>query len=261
MPHIKINGINTYYEITGSGEPLVFVHGLGSCTLDWEYQVEFFPRNYQVITYDLRGHGRTDKPAGPYTIKLFSADTAALLQALDIRNAHIGGISLGGMIVLQLAVDEPQLIQSAIITNCLASTIAKNFRIRLELMKRRIIFKIMPFAKKAEIIAQTILPEAQMKEQRKIFVSRFMANDPAAYYSAFLSVMNWSVAERLGNIKCPALVISSEFDNTPVAAKEAYVKLMPQARLAVVKGARHGLTIEYPQKFNDVVMEFLEQQK
>lgn len=261
MPRIKINGINTYYEITGSGEPLVFIHGLGSSTLDWEQQVEFFSRKYQVITYDLRGHGQSDKPAGPYTIKLFAADAAALLQALGIRTAHIGGISLGGMIVLQLAVDEPQLFKSAIITNCLASTIAKNFRIRLELLKRRIIFKIMPFAKMGEIIAQTILPEPQMEEQRKTFVTRFMINDPAAYYSAFLSVMNWSVAEKLGNIKCPALVISSEFDNTPVAAKEAYIKLMPQAKLAVVKGARHGLTIEYPQKFNEVVMEFIEQQK
>jgi 3-oxoadipate enol-lactonase len=257
MPIIRANGINTYYEITGSGEPLIFVHGLGSSTRDWEHQVEFFSKKYQVITYDLRGHGKTDKPAGPYTIKLFAADAAALIKALGIGLAHIGGISLGGMIVFQLLVDQPQLFKSAIITNCLTNTVATSFPMRYELTKRRIIFKIMPFAKMGEVIGKTILPGPEHEETRKIFLSRFIENDPKAYYEAFLSVFNWSVTEYLSSVKCPVLVISSEFDNTPVAAKKPFVKLMPNAKLAVIKDAHHGVNIECPDKFNETVMNFL----
>ena len=258
MPSVNVNGINVYYEITGSGEPLILVHGLGSSTRDWEQQVEFFSKRYQVITYDLRGHGKTDKPKGPYTIKLFAADAAALISAIGIGAAHIGGISLGGMITFQLAVDEPQLFKSAIITNCLANTVARTFRMRYELAKRKFIFKTMPFGKMGEIIGKTILPKPEQEEQRKIFLSRFVENDSKAYYESFLSVFDWSVADKLANIKCPVLVISSEFDNTPVAAKEIFVRMMPNARLAVIKDAHHGVTIEYPDKFNEVVINFLE---
>lgn len=257
MPTIQVNGLDTYYEITGSGEPIVFIHGLGSSTRDWEHQVEFFSKKYQVITYDLRGHGKTDKAAGPYTIELFARDAASLIKALGVSPAHIAGISLGGMITYQLAVDEPQLFKSTIIINCLASTIAKTFRMRFELMKRKILFQIVPFKKLGEIVAKTILPEPEKEEQRKIFLSRFRENDAQCYYQAFLSVFDWSVADRLSNIKFPALIISSEFDNTPVTAKEIFVKMMPDARLVVIKDAHHGLTIEYPDRFNETMMNFL----
>ena len=64
MPKIQSNGINLYYEIHGEGQPLLFIHGLGSSTRDWEFQVQEFSKAYKVITFDLRGHGQSDKPKG-----------------------------------------------------------------------------------------------------------------------------------------------------------------------------------------------------
>ena len=112
-----VNDIQLYYEITGQGQPLLFIHGLGSSTRDWEAQVSPFAANYQVITFDLRGHGRSDKPPGPYTLPLFTADTAGLLKALGLDAAHVVGISLGGGIAFQLALDYPELVKTLTIVN------------------------------------------------------------------------------------------------------------------------------------------------
>ena len=117
MPQISLHSVNLYYEMSGQGQPLVFINGLGSSTRDWEFQVAEFSRTYQVITYDLRGHGRSDKPAGPYSIPQFAADSAGLLKALGVASAHIVGLSLGGGVAFQLALDYPQLVKTMTIVN------------------------------------------------------------------------------------------------------------------------------------------------
>src|SRR6266545_4358239 len=96
MPKVQCNDINLYYEVNGKGQPLLFIHGLGSSARDWESQVQEFSRTYQVITFDLRGHGQSDKPAGPYTMSMFASDAAALLKRLGIESANVVGLSLGG---------------------------------------------------------------------------------------------------------------------------------------------------------------------
>ena len=80
MPILRCRDINVYYEIAGAGDPLLFIHGLGSSHRDWEPQVAFFSRHYQVITYDVRGHGKSDKPKGPYSVSQFAADAAELTR-------------------------------------------------------------------------------------------------------------------------------------------------------------------------------------
>ncbi|TFG47851.1 MAG: alpha/beta fold hydrolase, partial [Anaerolineales bacterium] len=120
MPFQKIGGIEFYYEIHGYGEPFLLLHGLGSSTRDWELQMGHFSNYFQVITMDLRGHGLSGKPPGPYSVRLFAADAAELLKVLSVHPAHILGISLGGMVALQLAVDYPDLCQSLVVVNSTA---------------------------------------------------------------------------------------------------------------------------------------------
>ena len=98
MPLKPVNNINMYYEVLGHGEPLLFIHGLGSSTRDWENQIDFFSKNYQVILVDVRGHGQTDKPPGSYSISMFANDIAGLLDQLELPSVHVVGISMGGMI-------------------------------------------------------------------------------------------------------------------------------------------------------------------
>src|SRR5512135_954239 len=117
MATLRANGINLYYESTGQGQPLVFIHGLGSSTRDWEYQIPTFSQNYQVIAFDLRGHGQSAKPAGPYSMKMYAADLAGLLAGLGVKSAHLVGISLGGAVAFQFALDYPAAVKTLTIVN------------------------------------------------------------------------------------------------------------------------------------------------
>ena len=85
MPNIKTNNIELYYEIHGAGQPLVLITGLGYPLWQWHKMVPFLAEHFQVITFDNRGVGQSDKPAGPYTAQLLAADTAGLLDALGIE--------------------------------------------------------------------------------------------------------------------------------------------------------------------------------
>ena len=83
MSTMKVNDIDIFYEIHGEGEPLLLIHGLGSSSRDWEYQIPQFSKMYKVITIDLRGHGKTSKPKGSYSIRGFADDVALFLEALN----------------------------------------------------------------------------------------------------------------------------------------------------------------------------------
>ena len=96
MPKIQSNNNILYDEVNGKGQPLLFIYGLGSSAWDWKLQVEEFSKIYQVITFDLRGHGQSKKNTGGYSLPMFAASTARLLQPLGIKAAYIVGLSLCG---------------------------------------------------------------------------------------------------------------------------------------------------------------------
>lgn len=104
MPTMKINDIDMYYEIHGEGDPLLLIHGLGSSSRDWEYQIPQLLKLYKVITIDLRGHGKTSKPKGPYSIRGFADDVASFLEAFNIKQVNILGLSMGTATGFELAI-------------------------------------------------------------------------------------------------------------------------------------------------------------
>ncbi len=261
MPTIHCRDIDIYYEIAGEGQPLLFIHGLGSSHLDWQPQVEFFSRHYQVVTYDVRGHGRTTKPQGPYSVSQFAQDAAELIRSLSLAPAHAVGLSMGGMIAFQLAVDEPGLVKSLVIANSGPELIIRTFQQRLEFWRRRLIVRVFGAHKFAEIMSTRLLPSPEHKELRRLLVQRWGQNDTHAYLTALRAILGWSVAERISTIRCPTLVITADQDYTPVAAKEAYVVQIPRAELVVIPDSRHLTPLERPEAFNAALMAFLRRQR
>ncbi len=259
MPTLRVNDINLYYEVTGQGQPLLLVHGLGSSTRDWVLQTAELSRQFQVITFDLRGHGQTDKPPAPYSMAQFAADTAGLLRGLGVGPAHVVGLSLGGMVAFQLAVDAPALIKTLTIVNSGPALIPRTLAEKFAVYSRLVIIRLLGMRKMSEMIAKRLFPRPEQAELCATAVEHFSQNDQRAYLATLRAMIGWSVLNKLGAIECPTLVIASDHDYTPVAAKEAYVKRMPHARLVVMEDARHAVPIEHPQKFNAVVAEFLAQ--
>lgn len=257
MPTLTANHIRLYYETLGQGQALVFIHGLGSSTRDWESQIPAFARDYQVIAFDLRGHGQSDKPAGPYSMEMFAADVADLLAGLGITSAHIVGISLGGAVALQFALDDAAMVKTLTVVNSGPSLGGTLEQRRQEIERRVGVVQQYGMRVMGQTLAPNLYPAPEQAALRETFVERWAQNDPAAYIEATRSMQDWDVTDQLGTIHCPTLVIAADQDYTPVASKEAYVKLLPHAELAVIANAHHAVPIERPQEFNAVLARFL----
>ena len=257
MPTHSVNGINIYYEIEGQGPPLLFLHGLGSSSRGWAFQREPFAQRFHVILVDARGHGNSDKPPGPYSVAMMAADVAGLLDALETGPVHVVGLSMGGMIGFQLAVDRPDLVRSLVAVNSLPELVPHTLGERLALWQRKLLMRLLSPQRLARALGQRLFPKPEQKELLDAFVEDFMRNDPAAYRAAAHALMGWSVRDRIGQIACPALFVSGDRDYTPPAAKEAYAQEIPNARAAVIPDSGHATPVDQPDAFNEVVLNFL----
>jgi pimeloyl-ACP methyl ester carboxylesterase len=260
---MRVNGgggeVELYYEVVGpeDGEGVLFVHGLGSSGRDWEGQVPFFAERFRVVTADLRGHGRSEKPPGPYSMEMFAGDVAGLIEALGLGAVHVVGLSLGGMVAFQLAVDRPELVRSLVIINSGPEVVVRTWKDRWNVFMRRSIVRVLGMRKMGEVLAGRLFPKEGQAELRAVFVERWAENDPKAYMAAMNAIVGWSVVERLGEIRARTLVVAADEDYTPVAAKEAYVGLMGDAELVVIEDARHAVVVEKVGEVNEVVLGFL----
>ena len=122
MPHVKANGIDIWYEVHGEGTPgtpLVLTHGFAGPSQQWLPELLPLAEKHPVVTYDVRGHHRTTVPeeVSEYSMATFAADLAGLLRAIGIERAHIGGVSMGGMVTAQFAVDFPEMCESVLLVD------------------------------------------------------------------------------------------------------------------------------------------------
>jgi 3-oxoadipate enol-lactonase len=259
MPKLLVNNTAIYYEATGQGEPLLFIHGLASNGRSWKKQVPVFSQKYQVITLDIRGHGRSDKPIEPYSIKLFAADALELLKKLGIGSAHVVGFSMGGMIAFQLAVDAPELVKSLVGVNCVPEGSIRSFNNGVECFKQML---WLPFNGKhkhsnngdgSEL--DSLDPE-EVKVYRSL-LQRMAVKNKLAYANSFRAIIRWSVVGQLNTIKCPTLMITSDEDFVPVSVKEDYASKIPCSELVVISNSRHGAPRERTEEFNNILLDFI----
>ncbi len=136
MPTISVNDIDMYYEVHGEGEPLVLIAGTNSDHTLYRGITPQLAAKYQVIVFDNRGVGQTDKPDIPYSIEMMADDTAGLLSALSIPRAHILGASLGGRIAVDLTLRHPQQVKSLILVSTTVKMIVTWRRRLLKLQLR-----------------------------------------------------------------------------------------------------------------------------
>ena len=257
MSEFKQGDCRLHYEIHGRGQPVLLVHGLGSSTRDWEYQLPVLKQHFQVISLDLRGHGRSDKPRERYSIAGFAEDVGALIRHLELPPVHLVGISMGAMVGFQLAVDQPQLLRSLTVVNSGPEVKAHSLRDWLEIAKRWSLSRLLSMEQIANGLGRLLFPKAEQQALREKIQQRWPENDKRAYLSALDAIIGWSVREHLGRISCPCLVVSADRDYTSVASKQAYVQELPHGRLVVIEDSRHATPMDQPEAFNQCLLAFL----
>ncbi|PEN12347.1 3-oxoadipate enol-lactone hydrolase [Longibacter salinarum] len=258
MSSITVDGARLYVEEEGAGEPVILLHGLGSSARDWFKQVPHLADRYRVITLDLRGHGRSDKPEEPYSIAQFARDVAVVLRQLDAWPAHVVGLSMGGMVAMQLATDAPELVRSLVVVNSAVDVRPQTLHDVWFYLSRRFAVKLLGMRRVGKIIANKLFVRPDQEDLRSEFVERWAKNDPEAYVRTVDAIMGWTVQDRLDRVTMPALLVSSEHDYTPISEKNLAVAQMPNAELAVVDDARHALPVEKPDAFNAILDDFLQ---
>src|SRR6202163_584330 len=117
MPKLNRDGIQIYYEVHGSGPPLLLTHGYSSTAAMWRGQIEALSKHHKLVLWDMRGHGQSDYPDDPaaYSEALTVADMAALLDEVGARSAIVGGLSLGGYMALAFYRAHPERVRALLI--------------------------------------------------------------------------------------------------------------------------------------------------
>ena len=251
------NGINLYFEEHGSGMPLVLTHGIGGSADNWAPVVGALAERYRVITWDVRGFGRSDKPPGPYSAGLWARDLAGLLDALRIERAYIAGHSMGGVIAQRFALDFPEKLAALI----LASTSSQvNERAAAHWMGQADEIERDGFgawvAKQQTGYTADFLrahPEQMENDRRRVEM-----NDSKAYAAGARAVAAYNFTPELSQITAPTLVLQGLTDpQTPPGGSVIISRNIPGSRLVMLEGTGHGIYGEQPEKFVLLVTEFL----
>lgn len=256
MPACTHGNIAIHYRESGSGEPVLLVHGLGSRGSDWQPQVEALAGRYRVIAVDLRGHGDSDVPPGPYSMSQFADDLLAVLDHLALPRVHLVGFSLGGMAALQLALDHPSRLRSLCLVNSGPRALEGRLRRVWELGLRTAMIRLLGMPRLGRLLASRLFPLASQAALAEQFVAQLSVMPRRAYLDSLRALRDWDVSERLGELRIPALVVAADGDYTPVASKRSYAARMPDARVAVVLESRHATPLDQPGKLNALLLEF-----
>lgn len=256
MAIFEREGVKLWYESHGEGPAVLLIHGLGSSGRDWEPQLPAL-RDFRVVTVDLRGHGRSSRAPVPISIAHFSADLSALLAHLGIDSAHVVGLSLGGGVAFQLALDDPDRVRTLTIVNSGPEAITGRLTALLVVGSRLLTIRLLGLPKLGEKVASKLFPKAADAGKLATFVERFRDNDVDSYRASLKTLVGWTVRDRLAELHMPVLIVSADQDYTPVSWKEGYAAQIRDARLVIVPDSRHALPVERPEAFNDVLTDFL----
>lgn len=262
MPTVQLEGVSLYYEEhgaagAGGSPPLLLLHGLGSSSQDWELVTPKLAAQHRVILVDVRGHGRSDKPPGEYSVALFARDVAAFCDRLGLSGLHVIGLSMGGMIAFELVVRRPDLVRSLTIINSGPDMVPRTFQFRAVMATRLLMLRLLGPPALARMIARKLFPKPDQANLRQRTEQRLAQNDRDVYMRATRGLIGWTVLDHLQEIACPVLVLASEGDYTPVAVKQAYVARLRDARLEVVKDSGHAAPADQPDQVVDAILRFL----
>jgi len=248
---MKIDDVELYYELHGKGEPTVFSHGwLEDCSI-WSSQVEHFAKNNTVVLYDHRGHGRSDKPKGEYSLQVLSNDLHSLIQKLRLEKVTLVGFSLGGMAALVFTLEHPDKVSKLI----LVGTTAKMALFPLLIV--RVLRYVLPYKTVARMMCRRRFckPSEQMVEDE---LARAMRVDSYVAYECLKAfTKNYDVRDRVSKIEVPTLVIVGEKDKINLEASRYLNKEIKGSELQIMPGFGHTVMIENPEEFNRILEEFV----
>jgi len=267
MPDINVGGLRYYVEDTGTGIPLVLLHGFTGSTQSWQHLIPELSKSCRVIAIDLPGHGRTDTPAEPQRFAFMRVidDLAAVARELAIEGAILAGYSMGGRVALAMAHEHPSLVAGMILESAspgLAAPSARAERRRhdAELADSILRDGIPDFVAKWEKLplwaSQALLPQEVLARQRAIR----LANSPHGLAESLRGMGTGSQPsywEQLPQVCDPTLLLAGALDVKFAHIATGMHAALPNAVLEIFPDAGHAVHLECPQHYLKLVSQFL----
>jgi len=254
-----VSTVELYHVIDGPEEAPVLLLGpsLGTSTDVWERNIGPLAERFRVIRYDHRGEGRSPEPAGPYEIADLGRDVLALMDRLWIERAHVGGVSLGGMVAMWIGAHAPDRVDR-IVPMCTSAHMPDA-----------------PWAERAaavreagstEPIADTVVRNwltpgyaDEHPEGRAWLRELLTASPPEGYANCCEAIERMDLRDELPHVEAPTLVISASDDpSTPPEHQRVIADLIPGARLETIDDAAHLANVQHPDLVNDLIIDHLE---
>ncbi len=269
---IEVNGVNLWRRITGEGEPVIQIHGAGFGHFNLDPATPVLSQHFQVVDFDLRGYGASDKPLQHYDMEVWADDIAALQDVLGISESHVHGTSMGGMIAVTFAGKYPERTTSVVI-NCAAAKLGRAGRL---IFKNWIdIAEMDPDGPGSRILAELISWQAVSKawlesEAGQGIVDHCQqilrdSNRLEVFTAACQAMCDMDITPWLGKITSPALVLGGDqdimtpWDQGPEGVgQEGIFQGIAGAEKHVIAGAGHSTIFDSTDEHNRVVLDFFQ---
>ncbi|MCP4715913.1 MAG: alpha/beta fold hydrolase [Deltaproteobacteria bacterium] len=263
MSTVVANGIEIYYEVTGSGPPLTLIMGMGCSARQWQWMAPVLAESFQVIAFDTRGVGRSSKPDIEYTTGLFADDICGLLDVLQVEKTHLFGASVGGMIAQRFALKYPARLDRLVLGCTMPNfqslppapedleTMMESQQLSLEDGVEKMLGLFLSPQFKTAHPDQT----ARLKE---LMVLETAERGMDAFFNQLGAAMNHDTREEAAQIAAPTLLVCGDKDRVaPVVNSRFLAGQIPGSTLTELPGGYHAFWVERAEEACGIINTFL----
>ncbi len=258
MSFTENQGVKIYWDEQGQGAPILLIMGLGYSSVMWHRTRPALAQHFRTIAFDNRGVGMSAVPAGPYSIATMASDAAAVLDAAGVSRAHIFGVSMGGMIAQEFALQYPKKTRSLVL-GCTSPGGPLAVRAESNVIDV-LLARGMTLQEAREAILPYIYDAATPREkiEEDVNLRRNWLPSPEGYMAQLMAILSWESYSRLAQITAPTLVIHGKSDAlVPPGNGELIADRIPGAKLVLLEHASHLFLTDRTEEANREVLEFL----
>jgi 3-oxoadipate enol-lactonase len=261
MKEITFNNLHIY-DYEGTGTPLILIHAFPLNSEMWKPQIDFLKSKFRIITYDIRGLGKSKSVNNQFTMEKYANDLISIVEYFKLDKVFACGLSMGGYILLRSYIKSPRIFRGLILADTRAEKDDDT-----ALINRSNIIENIKNGKREEFISSflpKLISKNNYKEELKYFLeSMIKENSDEGICGAQLAIATRiNSAEYLNTFNVPVLIIVGEDDElTPVSCSKKMIELFPNSNLKIIKNSGHMSNLENTEAFNNYLIEFIDSNK
>jgi pimeloyl-ACP methyl ester carboxylesterase len=243
-----------------SGDPaVILLHGLGADSTSWTLQLDPLARaGFRPLAIDVPGFGASRYDGRGWSIRRVARDVAEWVQSAGAGPAHVVGLSMGGVIAQQFALDYPLLVRKLVLASTFSVLRPADLSQWMYFLQRLVVVHLLGLEQQSQIVAARVFPGPEYAELRAMAAGKIAQADPRAYRAAMRALGLFDSRRRLRDIRIPTLVITGSIDSTIAPGRQRLlVEGIPGARQVTIAGGGHAVSLDRAEEFNRALLDFL----